>query len=156
MLTYRNIKSKFEQLSTLRAERIRMIKKEASNLVAHYISSLHLTYPVWTDAFGNKRPYVTVGQFQDDVFFERAVDKMTLTPKYAIVFAISTVIDDSPDGGSAVIVHVSLFFKDDAVWAGVKGCTKEFKLDEGPRKYEEACDQIKTEVLFAIEDPGLK
>ncbi|KLU14526.1 hypothetical protein [Xenorhabdus griffiniae] len=113
-ITYKELRERKIKLDEKRIENMNRVREEALALIDKYTESLQLENESWDDYQGNQNSYVTTGILYDDGTFRKCdINSVTIDDYSTISFFISTVIDDSPRGGSFIPVGVTLWIGDD-------------------------------------------
>ncbi len=157
-ITYEDIKNKRKQLDDKRSAHVARVVEGIRGLRDAYISSLKLPSKTWMDINGNERQYVVLRNRDG---FELQPHTIPLNEDYKASFIISTVVDDTPRGGGAIAVPISVFIIDGKLSVEVNEPTSwEFYssyIAEGEQgAFDEVCEKIKDAVLMSIVDHGLE
>ncbi|POE20491.1 hypothetical protein [Pectobacterium odoriferum] len=154
-LTYQDIRAKREQNEERRDRLINTVIKEAHELLIEYVESLELGSATWADINGVNREYVEAGVMFGGEFKRYPLNSITLDDKYGARFAIATVIDDTPRGGEIIPIGVYLYIRDGNVIVNIDNSNRPITVIQGENKYKNVCEEIKTQTLVAMNDPGL-
>ncbi len=158
-ITYQDIQYQNQTLQKKYQERRALLWGNAQKLVNEYIGSLSLPAENWTDRKGQTRRYVTIGEINEQGLFQQtpfaAID---LDESLALVFKISTVIDDSPiDGGDYYLLTVSMWYESGRLHVKV-GKDKSAIIVTSPDEdgaYYEVCSSLKQLLMSGFVDPRL-
>ncbi|MGE0971144.1 hypothetical protein ACQFN5_16005 [Klebsiella sp. WOUb02] len=155
-ITYAEIKKKREDVEAAQIERSNIVYSEAEQLVEQYRKSLGLERESWTDIKGVASPYVSTGYVIGEDFRKSRLMEIELERDYGFDFAISTVTDDSPRGGSYSVVNIDLRLYDArGTIKVVVNDDRTFLVEEKENKYADVCEEIKLQVLSSLNDPAL-
>ncbi|MDE9552772.1 hypothetical protein [Xenorhabdus bovienii] len=152
-ITYKDIRERKLDIEKERNARISPIYSAASALVDEYKESLELGSDTWADIRGISHPYVVIGIVNEEGEFQKKpLTEIKLTPECRLNFTISTVTDDSPEGGDTVLVGVTLFFDSNHVVNAKVGNQTIYIRDDRT----DVCNVIKGDVMRMIDNPELR
>ncbi|MBD8128957.1 hypothetical protein [Pantoea agglomerans] len=168
MVTYEDMKKKRLELEEKVNARRNTIRTIVVQLRDAYIESLSLPATSWKRIDGAEMPYVRLcvrnrdnEGFETQEYTEVNPLNMPLTDDYHADFWLSTVIDDTPRGGTEVFVNVDIFEKDGAPKVVLREDGYQprppINLIRDGNSYlcDDICKAIKDIVLMSIVDPGL-
>lgn len=159
-IVYEDIVKARQDLERKTAERLRLLRCDAANLLNEYRESLSLPGSFWTDKNDKKRAYIDSGILSDDGGFRKsAIAALTLDDDYRLNFLVSTVVNDHHmTGGDAVVIPVSLHYEKDVLHVEVNGWENEFLIanQDAEGAYFEVCAAIKGLIILQLSDYRLE